>query len=174
MAANEDGDLLAYTFSTWVFQLHVDGVPADDDAVRSHCAAIMEATEAETGNAAAAALVGAVTALLSGDGPDAVSGAARDLFGDRVATDLGAGDRAERTHHIRQYQFKRQLPWLARIWERVDDSVVPTWLLIERVTDEVTAADPNPWNDIDEVRSLPLGDFHVLWELDACSSVYIS
>ncbi len=96
------------------------------------------------------------------------------LYGDRVQRDLGAGDRVERTARIRKYQFASQLPWLARIWERQGESVRPSLLLVERVTDEVTAADPNPWNDIDEDRKLPVSDFHVLWELDGCASLHLS
>jgi hypothetical protein len=56
----------------------------------------------------------------------------------------------------------------------VEGKVHPSWLLVERVTDEVTAMDPNPWNDVDEERHIPVQDFQVLWELDACSSVYVS
>ena len=72
-------------------------------------------------------------------------------------------------------QFGRRLPWLARVYQRSElGAVRAVWLVIESVTDEVIAMDPNPWNDIDEERRLPVDDFHVLWELDACSSVYVN
>lgn len=177
-AAPPGTELFPYTFATWVFTLSVDGVVAADDRVREACEGIRAATDAEAGNAAAERLVGRVRELL-GDrtDTDSVAAAARELYGDRVRSDLGQGDREERTHRIRKYQFASQLPWLARIWERRDDagaaSVAPSWLLVERVTDEVAAADPNPWNDVDEARRLPVGDFMVLWELDGCPSLYV-
>ena len=52
--------------------------------------------------------------------------------------------------------------------------MAPTWLVVERVTEEVLAMDPNPWNDIDEERHIAVGDFHVLWELDACAAVHVN
>ncbi len=169
-----DAELTPYTFATWVFSLHVAGVRATDAEIRTHCDGILAATEETIGTAAGEALVARVRALQSGDSPDQIGALAADLYGDRARRDLGTGDRMTRTARIRKYQFSHQLPWLARIWERGADGVQPSWLLVERVTDEVTAADPNPWNDIDEVRQLPVSDFHVLWELDACSSVHLA
>jgi hypothetical protein len=163
--------LTPYTFATWVFTLHVAGVRASDPQVAEACEAVLRATEAGAGNAAGEQLVARVRELL-GDGD--VSAAATKLYGDRVRSDLGDGDRDSRTSRIRRYQFTAQLPWLARIWERAGNEVRPEWLLVERVTDEVTAADPNPWNDVDEVRHLAVHDFHVLWELDGCSNVYVA
>ena len=64
---------------------------------------------------------------------------------------------------------------MARIWERSEKGeVAPVWIIVERVTDEVTAMDPNPWDDIDEERHIPVNDFQVQWELDGCSSVHIA
>ena len=175
-AAEPNGqDLLPYTFATWVFLLHVDGEASDVDAVKAACQAILDAEDESAGNKAGEALVEAVGGVLEGAAPEQVLNAASALFGVRTAATLGQGDRAERTSRIRKYQFSRQLPWLARIWERGDDGHVrPEWLLVERVTDEVRAADPNPWNDIDETRHIPVADFHVLWELDACTSVHLA
>jgi hypothetical protein len=177
MSARETNghDLLPYTFATWVFLLHVDGERSESEEVAQACDAILSAEDEVTGNAAGETLVAAVRGLLEGDAPEQVLDAASNLFGVRTAATLGQGDRTERTSRIRKYQFTRQLPWLARIWERGDDGHVrPEWLLVERVTDEVTAADPNPWNDIDETRRIPVGDFQVLWELDACTSVHLA
>ena len=33
--------------------------------------------------------------------------------------------------------------------------------------------DPNPWDDVDEERTVPLGDFQVLWELTGCSAIAV-
>ena len=177
MSAEETNghDLLPYTFATWVFLLHMGGERADNEAVAEACDAILSAQDEEQGNAAGEKLVATVQGLLEGDAPEQVLEAASNLYGVRTAAALGDGDRGERIARIRKYQFTRQLPWLARIWERGDDGHVrPEWLLVERVTDEVTAADPNPWNDIDETRHIPVGDFQVLWELDACTSVHLA
>ena len=169
-----DYDHVPYTVATWVFALHVAGVAAADPEVASHCQRVLEASDPDVGNAAGEGLVQRIRQLLPGEDPDAVAATASSLYGDRIGRDLGAGDRMVRTARIRKYQFSSQLPWLARIWERHGDRVEPSWLLVERVTDQVTAADPNPWNDIDEERTLPVSDFHVLWELDACASLYVT
>jgi len=167
--------LVPYTFATWVFMLHVDGVEADDAAVSEACKAILAATEETAGNAAGQQLVDAVNARLGGTGPEHLLNASQALYGVRASSTLGQGSRGERVARIRKYQFDAQLPWLARIWERTEEgSVQPAWLLVERVTDVVRAADPNPWNDIDEERLVPVDDFQVLWELDGCTSVHLA
>jgi hypothetical protein len=165
---------LHYTFATWVFSLFVAGIEACDEEVATQCRAVADATEADTGNAAGEALVKRIADLVRNADPETVSAAARQLFGEHAASEMGDGDREARTHRVRRYQFSRGLPWLARIWERKSQGhVAPTWLLVERVTDQVSAMDPNPWNDIDEERVLPVQDFQVLWELDDCTSVHI-
>lgn len=165
--------LLAYTFATWVFELHQAGIPADDPEVAAACEAIVQASGREATDQAGGALVERIRSLLADDGPDAVQQAARKLFGDRIGSDMGQGERAERIARIRKYQFARSLPWLARIWERSNGTVRPSWLLVERVTDQVAAMDPNPWNDIDEERRIPVSDFQVLWELDDCAAIHV-
>ncbi len=164
-------ELLPYTLSTWVFTLHVAGVQAADPAVAEACRGIARASDPSAGNAAAEALVDRVRALVPDGEASTVAAGVRALYGDRVAEDLGRGDREERTARIRKYQFAAQLPWLARVWDRADGIARPTWFLVERVTDVVTAADPNPWNAIDETRRWPVSEFHVLWELDGCTSL---
>jgi len=167
--------LVPYVFATWVFMLHVDGIEADDAAVADACRSILAATEEAAGNEAGEALVAAVNARLDGAGPESLMGASQALYGVRASATLGQGSRTERVARIRKYQFDKQLPWLARIWERTEEGEVePTWLLVERVTDVVRAADPNPWNDVDEERVIPVDDFQVLWELDACTSVHLA
>jgi hypothetical protein len=169
-----DGNL-RLAFSTWVYQLHAAGIdPADGEMVQ-HCSAVDSAENSAVGDEAGLALVRRASTLLEAKSePPEVLALARQLYGDRVSPDLGEGSRLSRTIKIRQYQFGGSFPWLARIYERQPDGTVsPTWLLVEQVTDRVRAMDPNPWNDIDEERLLPLQDFLVLWELDECTSVHL-
>ena len=175
-AALADDSNLRLVLSTWVYRLHAAGIDPDDDVLREQCAAVDAAQDDAAGDEAGMGMVRRIADLLDdGEGPGAVLELARDLYGDRVDGSLGEGDRAERTTRIRKYQFGRSLPWLARIYDRYPDGeVAPCWLLVEQVTDEVQVMDPNPWNDIDERRHIPLGDFHVLWELDGCTAVGIS
>lgn len=173
--SNDRTEALNYALATWVFLLHVDGVKSADEDIAAGCDAVQTAEDETTGNAAGETLVKAIASALEGDGPDHVADFARRLYGERVQTGLGAGDRTERLSRIRKHQFSHNLPWLARIWERDEQGQVgPTWLVVERVTDEVAAMDPNPWNDIDETRRIPVSDFQVLWELDACAAVAVA
>lgn len=167
--------VVAVTVATWIYVLHASGVPSHDAAVAEACAAIASAADAASGDRAGEALVALIAARLSDEGAESVSGLAQDLFGARVRSDLGAGSRDDRLAQIRKYQFNASLPWLARIWERPEgaDAPVPVWLIVERVTDQVAAMDPNPWDAIDEERQIPLHDFQVLWELDGCTSVSV-
>lgn len=168
-------EALNYALATWVFLLHVDGVQSADSDIAAGCRAVQEAEDESTGNAAGEKLVAHIGQALQGSDLEGVASFARKLYGDRVDTGLGQGDRTERLSRIRKYQFSSNLPWLARIWERDEQGqVAPTWLVVERVTDEVAAMDPNPWNDIDENRRIPVGDFQVLWELDACAAVAVA
>ena len=172
--ASGQQDDLSYTFATWVFRLHIAGLNADDPTLSKTCAAIDSADDEAAGNKAGKDLVARVAELLQGNEPSQVMATATALYGEKAAQVLGQGDRDDRTHRIRKYQFECGLPWLARIWERNNAGEVgPVWLLIERMTDEVAAMDPNPWNDVDEDRNLPVGDFQVLWELDGCPSIHI-
>ena len=168
--------LAAVTVATWVYVLHASGVPIDDVSVSEACAAIAGAADSAVGDQAGGALVAALAARLPDESPAAVDGLARGLFGGRVRGDLGAGSRDERLTEVRKYQFNRSLPWLARIWERQPGAAkpAPTWLIVERVTEHVAAMDPNPWNAIDEERSIPVNEFQVLWELDNCTSLCLA
>lgn len=167
-------EILATTLATWVYVLHASGVHAEGD-VHKLCAGVDGAADASLGDKASVALVSHLQGLITGHDALSVRALLSGLFGARLDDGLGAGDREARVHRVRRYQFSHGYPWLARIWERqADGTVAPTWLIVERVTDEVTAMDPNPWNDIDEERHLPLADFHVLWELDSCASLSIN
>lgn len=167
---------LCYTFATWAFELFVAGVDPADDSLSERLRTALTAKDPESGEAAGHSLVDRVAEILGADeGPDGVLAAAQGLYGERAKGDLGRGERDERTTRIRKYQFGARLPWLARIWERQEDGgVAPGWVVVEEMTDQVLAMDPNPWNDIDEKRVYPVSDFHVLWELDGCTSVHIA
>lgn len=160
--------------STWIYRLHQAGIEPDDQGLAEACRAVDAATDAETGDAAGEALVRVVSERV-GDAvePDRVAALMHRLYGDRIAEDLGEGSRPDRLSRIRRARFDRSLPWIARIQERRDGAVGPSWLLVERATDRVHALDPNPWNDVDEARYLPVNDFLVLWELDGCTSLRV-
>lgn len=167
-------DLLPYTLATWIFTLHVGGAHCVEAPIRTACESVRTATDATAGNAAATALVEAVKARLPDGEPSTVVRFATELFGERVRTTFADPDRDVRLARIRKVQFASQLPWLARIWERNGGKVAPAWVVVERVTDEVLAADPNPWNAVDETRRYPLADFQVLWELDGLTHVHLA
>jgi hypothetical protein len=172
--AHEQEDLGRVAFATWVYLLHTSGIRAADGEVAGACDAVSGASEAKAGDAAGKRLLDRVNALFAGPSdPDRALAVAKTLYGDRAAADLGGGDRDSRSAAFRKYQFGLSLPWLARIWERSDGKVAPTWLLVEKVDGMVHAMDPNPWNDVDEERKIPVADFQVLWELDGCTSVLL-
>lgn len=161
----------ATAVATWVYLLHTAGVRAADGALEQACEAVGAATAAADGEAAASQLVAAVSGALSEASVEAV---ARTWFGDRVSGGMGEGARDARTTRMRRHQFNSGLPWLARVVERAPDGgVQANWLLVERVTDQVSVMDPNPWDDVDEERTVPLGDFQVLWELTGCSAIAV-
>jgi hypothetical protein len=169
---SSDPRVLSTTLAAWVHQIHLAGIAPSHEDAAAYLTRIDAATSSEEGESAALGLVEAIAAAVEGDSPEQVATWARAWYGGRARTDLGAAEtREERLHGVRAYQFAHSVPWLARIWERADGQVAPSWLVIERVTDEVFAMDPNPWNDIDEDRRLPLTDFMVLWELDGATSI---
>ena len=166
---------VATTLATWVYQLHASGTDAAHEGIAVACRAVAEATDEAVGEAAGMALVAAVSEGLNAEDPAGVAAAAAEIYGERVSGALGEGDREERKARIRRYQFAAGLPWLARIWSRSDaGDVAPLWVIVERLTHEVTAMDPNPWDDVDEERHIPVDDFQVLWELDGCSCVAVN
>ena len=172
MNARTDGNC-RFALATWMFIASREGANADDAELSAACAAVDKAQDVKTGDAAGQALIDRVSALVdeAGTAPADISALLQRLYGEHVRTDLGEGTRDERLRHLRTYQFQRGLPWLARIIERAEDGTVgPSWLLVERVTDQVRIMDPNPWDDIPEERALPTADFQVLWELDGCNS----
>lgn len=173
--ATRSHDLLATTLATWICQLARRGVPPEDPALAALCEAVDAAADPEAGESAARRLVAAVASSVAGPEPHEVARWATSVFGARASIGFGApAEREERAHVVRKYQFGRGLPWLARIWERQGTAVRPGWLIVDRMTDEITAADPDPWNEIEEERRIPLSDFLVLWELAENASVHVT
>ena len=66
---------------------------------------------------------------------------------------------------IRQYEFKRGLPWIGRLAERTDDGLEEMWIMVEKVTDTVLCMDPYPWDDVDEEFTVDLPEFLLRWKL---------
>ena len=52
-----------------------------------------------------------------------------------------------------------------------DGTVGPHWVMVERITDTVTCADPYPWDDLDEEYEQDTIEFLVKWELAGSHSV---
>jgi hypothetical protein len=162
---------LPTALATYLFLLHQAGHAAQD----SDTAAAVEAlATAEDSDAAGQILVDLIAGKLDGaDDPDPTQVAAlmATFFGgDHVATDLGE-ERWDRARNARRYHFKHNLPWLARIVDRFPSGLGTHWVLVERVTDEVTCMDPYPWDDLDEEYSVPVLEFMVKWELAGGESV---
>ncbi len=153
---------LSFTLATWVYIGHDRGHEIADDEVRGACAAV---TGSDDADAAGQALASLLDSRVSDGDFSAVSALASTLFGEAVETSI-EGDRDARIREARRYQFKTQLPWLARIIDRFPDgSVGAHWVLVEQVSDTVRIMDPYPWDDIDEEVDVPLADFMVKWEL---------
>ncbi|TNE89521.1 MAG: hypothetical protein EP330_10955 [Deltaproteobacteria bacterium] len=159
----EDGNL-AVTLSAWMVLLHRRAaLPVDED--------LAGLVQGVCDEASGTALVDAVRAAVGGSDPGSVLAFAQAQYGEEVHGGMGHADRDKAVRTIRRYQFARNTPWLCRIYERHHDVVQPTWVIVERVTDEVLLLDPEPFDDVEEERTLPLADFLVLWELDGATSV---
>jgi hypothetical protein len=169
-----DGNL-GVTLATWLFLVRRGGTAIQDPAIEAACAAFDAGTApVET---LGEALVTAVRQRITGARVDDILDALRGLVGaSNVRTDLGdAPDREGRAAAIRRAQFQKALPWLAVIIDRQPDGEVGRqWVMVESFTDMVRVMDPNPWDDRDEERVLPVGDFMVQWELAGCPSVRIA
>lgn len=159
----QDGNLTV-AFAAWMVLMNARGSAPTSDELASVVAAVRDQASAD-------ALLHLLGDRIEGTRPEDVQALATALYGDRVRVDLGEGDRGERTRRIRRFQFEHSAPWLARIYERHQDVVQPTWIVVESVTDEVLALDPDPFDGLDEERRIPIADFMVLWELDGCSSI---
>lgn len=164
---------LDVTLATLLFIANKANIAICDPEISGAINAIATATADDP--ALADALVKAVGAR-TGDGSFAtVVQALGALVGESRLRRIGEGeDRAARVVSIRRALFGRSLPWLAVIIDRdADGTVGPHWVMVEGFTDSVLLMDPNPWNDVDEQRTLPLTDFLVMWELAGCQAVLI-
>jgi hypothetical protein len=165
---------LATTLATYVFLLDRAGVAPNAGPVADAMGRLRAATEGF--DALGDALAKAVAAGLGGESAGDVAGALRTIYGDRVRDGFGAAaDREGRLGAIRRAAFGSPLPWLARIAERTADGGVGlSWVLVERLDEEVRVMDPNPWDGKDEERALPTEDFLVLWELGGNASARVA
>ncbi len=164
---------LAVTLATWLYILDDAGHRPDHVGLVAALDALREADDGEAAAAISQKLVEVVIGELGSEASfEQVRGWMAGLFADdAIATDFG-GTRDNRTRHIRAYEFKSSLPWLAQVIDRFPGGHVgPHWVLVERVTDVVTCMDPYPWDDLDEEYSQPLVEFMVKWELAGCSSL---
>lgn len=169
---------LPVTLATYVFLLRRSGHAVADAAVEAACAAFEGAGAAARGglDALGEALVAAVQGHLKGDAVEDVVAAVRAVFGGlAVRTDLGdAPEREARAAAIRRAHFGNHLPWLAVIVERLaGGDVGRRWVLVESFDEVAKVMDPNPWDEKDEERELPINDFLVQWELAGCPSVRV-
>ena len=84
-------------------------------------------------------------------------------------------DEAQTTlQKIRQYEFKRGLPWIARLAERTPNGLEETWIMVEKVTDTVLCMDPYPWDDVDEEFAVELPEFLIRWELAGAVAIHLN
>lgn len=156
---------LPYTLATFTFLQRRAGGKVHDPAVESACAAV---AALEGGPESAERLLEAVRATITTlDHPGLVTTLAR-IFGEpAVQVDFAqASDREGRLARVRRATFGDSRPWIAGIADRSPEGDLGVhWVLVDGLYDQVKLLDPNPWNDVDEERSVPLGDFVVLWEL---------
>ena len=75
--------------------------------------------------------------------------------------------------NIRQYEFKRGLPWVGRIAERTNNGIEEMWIMVEKVTDTVLCMDPYPWDDVDEEFYLDIPEFLLRWELAGAVAIHL-
>ncbi len=74
---------------------------------------------------------------------------------------------------IRQYEFKRGLPWIGRLAERTENGLEEMWIMVEKVTDTVLCMDPYPWDDVDEEFTVDLPEFLLRWNLAGGVAIHL-
>lgn len=156
---------LPYTLATFTFLQRRAGARVVDPAVEAACAAV---AALEGGPDSAARLLEAVSAVVSTADVEGISRALGRIFGaERVQVDFAsAPDREGRLARVRRATFGDNRPWIAGVADRAADGALGVhWVLVDGLYDTVRLLDPNPWNDVDEERMVPLGDFVVMWEL---------
>lgn len=161
----EDGNL-GVAVAAWLVMLHQRGCQVSDKALSEAIAAVVDDATGE-------ALVRALRSRLGAGAPPEVAAFAEGLFGDRVIANFGEGSREERVARARRFGFSTNAPWLARVYARQGDVARPVWRVVQSLTDEVLALDPDPFDGLDEELRVPLADFLVCWELDGCTAVVV-
>jgi len=165
---------LATTLATWIFLLFDSGHTTSNDALNAACAELTDPENTEDPNVLGQKLAVLVEAAVGEAATGAeVSAWLGGLYGAEHISSITGDSRADRLQAARAYQFQSSLPWLAVVVDRFPDgSVGPHWVMVERVTDTVTCADPYPWDDLDEEYEQDVHDFLVKWELAGLQSVH--
>ena len=83
------------------------------------------------------------------------------------------GEEHTTLQRIRQYEFKRGLPWIGRLAERTDTGLEEMWIMVEKVTDTVLCMDPYPWDDVDEEFTVDLPEFLLRWNLAGGVAIHL-
>ena len=145
---------LAATLATWLYLLAEAGHQVADEDVRAGIFALFNPAPDQDPEALGKALADAISAWLRAQ-----------LGADHIQS-FEEGSREERLRAARAWQFQSSLPWLARMLSRFPDGTVGShWVMVERITDTVSLADPFPWDDLDEEYQLDPLEFMVKWEL---------
>jgi len=163
---------LPTALATFIFFLNDSGNAPDDADLVAACAAVAGAGEGDDMDALGQALVEVIEGKIAGEDLSDVEAFLGSIYSaDRLKTSLG-DSREDRARNMRRYHFAHNAPWLAQVIDRFPDGTVgPHWVMVERVGETVTCADPYPWDDLDEEYDVPLNDFMVKWELLGCPSV---
>lgn len=90
-----------------------------------------------------------------------------------IANGWDVGEGHNTLQRIRQYEFKRGLPWIGRLAERTDDTLTEMWIMVEKVTDTVLCMDPYPWDDVDEEFTVDLPEFLLRWKLAGAVAIHL-
>ena len=91
-----------------------------------------------------------------------------------IANGWAASEEHSTLQKIRQYEFKRGLPWIGRLAERTDNGLEEIWIMVEKVTDTVLCMDPYPWDDVDEEFAVDLPEFLLRWQLAGSVAIHLS
>ena len=161
----EDGNL-GVAVAAWLVMLDQRGCHVSDVGLSKSVAAVVDDATGQN-------LVAIVRQHLGSGSPDEVEAFAAREFGDRLVTGFGTGGREERVARARRFGFSTHTPWLARIYARQGGEARPVWRVVQSLTDEVLALDPDPFDGVDEELRIPLADFLVCWELDGCTAVVV-
>lgn len=74
---------------------------------------------------------------------------------------------------IRQYEFRRGLPWICRLAERTENGLEELWIMVEKVSDTVRCMDPYPWDDVEEEFNVDIPEFLLRWQLAGSVAIHL-